>query len=140
MGGVAGHSHLSYPRHASGYMQRLKFTQNVAAVTGACLLCPRAAFERVGGFDEGFILAFNDVDLCLQILAAGYRIIWTPDAELYHYESKTRGFEDTPEKERRFKKEHDLFQLKWEAFLKSGDPYYSPHFRLDRPDYALKAA
>jgi len=140
MGGVAGHSHLSYPRHASGYMQRLKFTQNVAAVTGACLLCPRAAFERVGGFDEGFILAFNDVDLCLQILAAGYRIIWTPDAELYHYESKTRGYEDTPEKERRFKKEHDLFQLKWEAFLKSGDPYYSPHFRLDRPDYALKAA
>jgi GT2 family glycosyltransferase len=140
MGGVAGHSHLFYPRQASGYMQRLRITQNVAAVTGACLLMPRAVFAEVGGFDEGFVLAFNDVDLCLAVLKAGYRVVWTPDAELYHLESKTRGYEDTAEKQARFKREYDLFHLKWSAFLKAGDPYYSPHFRLDRPDFALKAA
>ena len=140
MGGVAGHSHLSYPRQAQGYMQRLRITQNVAAVTGACLLMPRAAFEAAGGFDEGFVLAFNDVDLCLSALKAGYRVVWTPDAELYHLESKTRGYEDTAEKQARFKREYDLFHLKWGGFLKAGDPYYSPHFRLDRPDFALRAA
>lgn len=140
MGGVAGHSHLFYPRHAAGYMQRLRITQNVAAVTGACLLMPRAVFAEVGGFDEGFVLAFNDVDLCLAVLKAGYRVVWTPDAELYHLESKTRGYEDTAEKQARFRREYDLFHLKWSAFLKAGDPYYSPHFRLDRPDFALKAA
>jgi GT2 family glycosyltransferase len=140
MGGVAGHGFLNFPRQAAGYMQRLMFTQNVAAVTGACLICPKKVFDSVGGFDEGFVLAFNDVDLCLQILRKGYRVVWTPDAELYHLESKTRGYEDTPEKQRRFKREFDLFHLKWGTFLKAGDPYYSPHFRLDRPDFALKAA
>jgi GT2 family glycosyltransferase len=140
MGGVAGHSHLNFPRAAPGYMQRLQFTQNVAAVTGACLLTPRRVFAAVGGFDEGFVLAFNDVDLCLQILARGHRVVWTPDAELYHLESKTRGPEDTDEKRRRFKREHDLFLTKWADFLRTGDPYYSPHFRLDRADFALKAA
>ena len=140
MGGVAGHSHLFYPRQAQGYMQRLRITQNVAAVTGACLLMPRTVFERVGGFDEGFVLAFNDVDLCLAVLKSGHRVVWTPDAELYHLESKTRGYEDTSEKQARFKREYDLFHLKWSGFLKAGDPYFSPHFRLDRPDFALKAA
>jgi GT2 family glycosyltransferase len=140
MGGVAGHAHLNFPRTASGHMQRLIYTQNVAAVTGACLLMPKPVFLEIGGFDEGFVLAFNDVDLCLAVLAKGYRVVWTPDAELYHLESKTRGPEDTEEKQKRFKREYDLFHLKWGAFLKAGDPYYSPHFRLDRPDYALKAA
>ena len=140
MGGVAGHSHLFYPREAQGYMQRLRITQNVAAVTGACLLMPRMVFEKVGGFDEGFVLAFNDVDLCLAVQKAGYRVVWTPDAELYHLESKTRGYEDTAEKQARFKREYDLFHLKWGAVLEAGDPYYSPHFRLDRPDFALRAA
>ena len=140
MGGVAGHGHLNFPREAAGHMQRLVYTQNVAAVTGACLLMPRAAFAAAGGFDEGFVLAFNDVDICLAVLAAGYRVVWTPDAELYHLESKTRGPEDTDEKQKRFKREYDLFHLKWGQFLQDGDPYYSPHFRLDRPDYALKAA
>jgi GT2 family glycosyltransferase len=140
MGGVAGHSHLNYPRQAAGHMQRLTYTQNVAAVSGACMLVPKPVFDQVGGFDEGFVLAFNDVDLCLKILTAGYRMVWTPTAELYHLESKTRGPEDTDEKQRRFKREYDLFHLKWSTFLKAGDPYYSPHFRLDRPDFALKAA
>ena len=139
MGGVAGHSHLNYPRRAPGHMQRLQYAQNVAAVTGACLLMPKTVFDEIGGFDEGFVLAFNDVDLCLQVLAKGYRIVWTPDAELYHLESKTRGPEDTEEKQKRFKREYDLFHLKWGEFLKAGDPYYSRNFRLDRPDFALNA-
>ncbi len=138
MGGVAGHSHLNYPRSAPGHMQRLQYAQNVAAVTGACLLMKKTVFDEVGGFDEGFVLAFNDVDICLQVLAKGYRIVWTPDAELYHLESKTRGPEDTEEKQKRFKREIDLFHLKWGEFLKAGDPYYSRHFRLDRPDFALR--
>lgn len=140
MGGVAGHAHLNFPRQAAGHMQRLQYTQNVAAVTAACVLIPKAVFEDVGGFDEGFVLAFNDVDLCLQILNKGYRVVWTPDAELYHLESKTRGPEDTIEKQTRFRREYELFHLKWGPFLKAGDPYYSPHFRLDRPDFALRAA
>ncbi|MGL4422059.1 MAG: glycosyltransferase family 2 protein, partial [Gemmataceae bacterium] len=140
MGGVAGHGFLNYPRGASGYMQKLKFRQNVAAVTAACMLCRAEVFRQIGGFDEGFVLAFNDVDLCLRILEAGQRIVWTPHAELYHLESKTRGYEDTPEKQLRFKREYDLFIAKWGEYLAAGDPYYSPHFRLDRPDYALKAA
>ncbi|CAN5269068.1 glycosyltransferase family 2 protein [soil metagenome] len=140
MGGVAGHSHLAFPRAAAGHMQRLLITQNVAAVTGACLLTPKAVFDSIAGFDEGFVLAFNDVDLCLQILKAGHRVVWTPEAELYHLESKTRGYEDTVEKQMRFKREFDLFHLKWSHFLAAGDPYYSPHYRLDRSDYALKAA
>ena len=140
MGGVAGHRYANFPRTAGGYHQRLSFTQNVAAVTAACMLVPRYAFEKVGGFDEGFVLAFNDVDFCLQLLTAGYRLVWTPDAELYHLESKTRGPEDTVEKQRRFKREYDLFMAKWSGFLAKGDPYDSPHFRLDRADVALKAA
>jgi GT2 family glycosyltransferase len=140
MGGVAGHRYANFPRSAGGYHQRMTFTQNLAACTAACLMVPRYAFEKVGGFDEGFVLAFNDVDFCLQLLSAGYRIVWTPDAELYHYESKTRGQEDTIEKQRRFKREYDLFLAKWSTFLKNGDPYDSPHFRLDRVDVALKAA
>ena len=140
MGGIAGHGHGSFPRTAAGYMQRLRFAQNVSAVTGACLLSPAKVFEEVGGFDEGFVLAFNDVDLCLQILGRGYRVVWTPHAELYHFESKTRGYEDTPEKLRRFKREIDLFQIKWGDFLKRGDPHYNPHYRLDRPDFALRVA
>jgi O-antigen biosynthesis protein len=140
MGGIAGHSHGSFPRDAAGYMQRLRFTQNVSAVTGACLLCPAKVFREVGGFDEGFVLAFNDVDLCLQILARGQRVVWTPHAELYHFESKTRGYEDTPEKLRRFRREIELFKTKWSEFLRTGDPHYNPHYRLDRPDFALRVA
>jgi len=139
MGGIAGHVHRMFPRDADGYMQRLRLTHNCAAVTGACLMTRRAVFEQVGGFDEAFVLAFNDVDLCLQIQAAGYRVLWTPEAELYHLESKTRGYEDTTEKLARFGREYRLFVAKWERYLQNGDPYYNPNFRLDRADYALRA-
>jgi GT2 family glycosyltransferase len=139
MGGIAGHVHRQFPRDADGYMQRLRVTHNCAAVTGACLMTRRSVFEQVGGFDEAFVLAFNDVDLCLSIQAAGYRVLWTPDAELYHLESKTRGYEDTAEKLARFGREYRLFVAKWGEYLRTGDPYYNPNFRLDRADYCLRA-
>jgi GT2 family glycosyltransferase len=139
MGGVAGHSHLHFPRTATGYMDRLQLPHNCSAVTGACLMTRREIFEKAGGFDEGFVLAFNDVDLCLQIQALGYRVLWTPEAELYHFESKTRGYEDTPEKLARFRREYQRFIAKWGKFLEAGDPFYNPNFRLDRADFALRA-
>ncbi|HEY1375780.1 MAG TPA: glycosyltransferase, partial [Gemmataceae bacterium] len=139
MGGVAGHIHLRYPRDAEGYMRLLRITHNCAAVTGACLMTRRAVFEEAGGFDESFVLAFNDVDLCLQVQSLGYRVLWTPEAELYHLESKTRGYEDTPEKLARFSREYKLFVTKWQRYIQTGDPYFNPNFRLDRSDYALRA-
>ena len=99
----------------------------------------REVFEKAGGFDDGFVLAFNDVDLCLQIQALGYRVLWTPEAELYHFESKTRGYEDSPEKLARFQREYRRFVAKWGKLLEAGDPFYNPNFRLDRADYALRA-
>ena len=74
-----------------------------------------------------------------RIQALGYRVLWTPEAELYHFESKTRGYEDTPEKLARFRREYRLFVAKWGHYLHNGDPYYNPNFRLDRADYALRA-
>jgi GT2 family glycosyltransferase len=139
MGGIAGHVHLRFPREADGYLQRLRIPHNCSAVTGACLMCRRDVFERTGGFDESLVLAFNDVDLCLQIQALGYRVLWTPEAELYHFESKTRGYEDTPEKLARFQCEYRRFAAKWGQWLASGDPFFNSNFRRDRSDYALRA-
>lgn len=138
MGGIAGHTHLGFPAEAPGYMRRLQFAHNCSAVTAACMLVPRAVFESVGRFDEGFVLAFNDVDLCLKIRQAGYRIVWTPDADLIHHESKSRGYEDSQAKQLRFQQEVELFRCKWTPELAAGDPYYSPHFRLDRCDWVLR--
>jgi len=139
MGGVAGHVHLRFPGHAEGYLGRLRRVQNVAAVTGACLMTRRDVFERVGGFDERFVLAYNDVDFTMQVRALGYRVLWTPEAELYHLESKTRGYEDDPVKRERFHREFDLFRRKWAKELEAGDPFFNRNFRLDRADCALRA-
>ncbi len=139
MGGVAGHVHSRFPREADGYLGRLRQVQDVAAVTGACLMTRRDLFERVGGFDERFVLAYNDVDYGMNVRALGLRVLWTPEAELYHLESKTRGYEDDPAKQERFRREFDLFRRKWAKALEAGDPYFNPNFRLDRADCALRA-
>lgn len=139
MGGVAGHVHLRFPGESEGYLGRLRRVQNVAALTGACLMTRRDVFERVGGFDERFVLAYNDVDYTMQVRALGYRVLWTPEAELYHLESKTRGYEDDPVKQERFRREFDLFRRKWAKELEAGDPYFNRNFRLDRADCALRA-
>lgn len=139
MGGAAGHVHRRFPRDAGGYMDRLRLVNNCMAVTGACLMTRRQVFEEAGGFDERFVLAYNDVDLCLTIRGLGYRILWTPEAELYHLESKTRGYEDDSDKQARFRREFDLFLKKWAATLEAGDPYFNRNFRLDRADWCLRA-
>ena len=138
IGGVAGHSHKYFNRGEYGYASRLTIAQNLSAVTAACCLIPRRIWEQVGGLDESFAVAFNDVDLCMRIRKAGYLIVWTPYAELYHYESKSRGLEDTAEKQIRFKSEIDRFHQKWGDVLKKGDPYYNPNLTLEHENFSLR--
>lgn len=138
VGGVAGHSHKNFNRGSYGYMSRATIVQNLSAVTFACVMIPRNVWDEVGGLDESFAVAFNDVDMCMRIRKAGYLIVWTPYAELYHYESKSRGLEDTPEKKKRFEGEVKRFQERWKDELAAGDPYYNPNLSLDREDFSLK--
>lgn len=138
IGGVAGHPHKHFPRDHNGYLFRLKIAQNYSCVTAACLLTRREVWDEVNGLDEVFKVAFNDVDMCMRIRKAGYLIVWTPFAELYHHESKSRGLEDTPEKRKRFAGEVCLFQTRWAKELAAGDPYYNPNLTLDREDFSLK--
>lgn len=138
LGGVAGHSHKHFKRGDVGYMRRLQYAQNLSAVTAACMMVKRSVFEELDGLDEGFAVAFNDVDFCMRIREAGYLICWTPFAELYHHESITRGYEDTPEKQARFSGEVNRFQNRWGAILKAGDPYYNKNLTLDREDFGFK--
>lgn len=138
IGGVGNHSHLGFPKASHGYFGRISVIQNLSAVTGACLMMRRKVFYEVGGFDESLSHAFNDVDLCLKIRDKGYRIIYTPYAELYHHESASRGYEDTEEKQARFWKEVDIVQSKWKHIFEAGDPYYNPHLTLEKEDFSIK--
>jgi len=135
--GFAGHSHKHSPRTYPGHMGRLKIAQNVSAVTGACMMMKRAIYDEVGGLDEAFVVALNDVDMCLRIRQKGYLNVFTPFAELYHYESKSRGLEDTPEKEKRFADEVELFRQRWTKELIEGDPYYNENLTLEFEDFSL---
>ena len=94
-------------------------------------------FEEVGGMEEEFVVALNDVDFCMKVRAAGYLILFNPYAKLYHYESKSRGYEDTEEKQARFRNEIEHFQKKWKREIESGDPYYNPNLTLHRADYSM---
>lgn len=137
IGGVAGHAHKYFPQDADGYFSRLKVVQNFSAVTGAALLVRKQIFDAVGGLDEeGLSVAFNDVDLCLKVMSAGYRNLWTPFAELYHHESVSRGADDTPEKRERFRGECEVMQQRWGALL-ARDPHYNPNLSNQREDFSL---
>ena len=138
-GGVAGHVHHQEDAQFLGWNERIQFVQNQAAVTAACLMMRKSIFDKIGGFDPRYAVAFNDVDLCLRILATGVRIVWTPQVELFHYESKSRGEEDTPEKLARFASEVNRFLDSHSELLACGDPYHSPVFSLKTPftDFAL---
>ncbi|MDT8406306.1 MAG: glycosyltransferase [Methylococcales bacterium] len=137
LGGVAGHAHKHFPKQHPGYCGRLLLTQNLAAVTAACLLVRKSVFTEVGGFEQQHLaVAFNDVDLCLRISEAGYRNVWTPFARLYHHESATRGYEDNPEKQARFQGEIDYMRQRWGQGLLL-DPAYNPNLTLDREDFSL---
>ena len=135
---AAGHVSYRVPRESKGYMGRLHYVQDVTAVTGACLMIKKPLYEALGGLDEQFAVALNDVDFCLRLREKGYLNIFMPDAELYHYESKSRGLEDTEEKSARFKSEVQLFKERWGEWIERGDPYYNVNFSLDYSDYAIK--
>ena len=138
LGGVAAHVLCKLPRDAEGYMGRLRCVQEMSAVTAACMMVKTAVFKSVDGFDEELKVAFNDIDLCMKVRSKGEKIIFTPYAELYHYESKSRGMEDTPEKQLRFSREVNCFRRKWERELLKGDPYYSPNLTLNNTDCSLR--
>ncbi len=135
---TAGHSHYGQHRDNLGYMGRLCYAQNVSAVTGACLLVKKELFEQVGGLDESFAISLNDVDFCLKLRQKGYLNVFTPFAELYHFESISRGLDDKGEKAQRYERESSRFREKWKEMLDAGDSYYNPNFSLDRSDFALK--
>ncbi|MDE5782123.1 MAG: glycosyltransferase [Lachnospiraceae bacterium] len=134
---AAGHTHYGVDRENVGYMGRLYYAQAVSAVTGACMLVRKSIYDELGGLDEEFTVAFNDVDFCLKAREKGYLNIFTPYCEMYHYESKSRGFEDTRSKKKRFKREVQLFREKWKNVIEDGDPYYNPNFSLDRSDFYI---
>jgi GT2 family glycosyltransferase len=139
VGGVAGHSHLFFPREHPGYFARLKILQNLLAVTAACLVVRKAIYEQVGGLNEVDLkVAFNDVDFCLRVHQTGYRNVWTPFAELYHLESASRGQDMAPERRARFAREVNYMTAKWDEPIQS-DPYYSPHLTVDRSDFSIRA-
>lgn len=137
MGGVAGHAHHRMTRAQGGYFSRAQLIQNYSAVTAACFVLRKEVYWEVGGLNErDLAVAFNDVELCIRVRDAGYRNLWTPFAELYHHESATRGFEDTPEKQARFSKEVMFMQGRYGESLKF-DPAYNPNLALERQDYTL---
>lgn len=138
IGGVAGHAHKYFDRHAHGYFGRLQLVHNLSAVTAACLMVRRELFAQVGGFDaEHLPVSFNDVDFCLRVRDAGYRNLWTPYAQLYHRESASRGADDSPAKQARFNQELDWMQRRWGRRLRL-DPAYNRNLTLQHEDFSLR--
>ena len=135
---VATHLFRGLSRHLHGYFARESTIQDFSAVTAACIMSKKAIYEEVGYMDEDMPVAFNDLDFCLKIRKTGKLIVYDPFVTLKHYESKTRGYEDTPEKIERFEKEITKFQNKWKEIYEKGDPYYNPNFSLKSCDYKIR--
>jgi glycosyltransferase involved in cell wall biosynthesis len=135
-GGIAGHAHAGLQRGDPGYFARAHLAQNLSAVTAACALVKREVYLQVGGFDENLAVTFNDIDFCLRLREAGYSIVWTPYAELIHYESASRGFDDSAPKQTRFLAEIDYMQSKWNHILQR-DPFYNPNLSLGENLFSL---
>lgn len=137
--GSAGHSHKSYPRKAVGDLYRLVTTQDYMAVTGACLMTKASLYRAAGGLDEeNFAVAYNDVDYCLKLWQKGLLNVFTPRAEAYHYESKSRGLDTLSENARRYEREKAAFFAKYRAYIDDYDPYYNPHFNNLFENFGLK--
>lgn len=136
--GVAANMCVGLTREKNGYMNRASVRQNMSAVTAALMMMKRSVFEEIGGFTERLTVAFNDVDLCLKARKAGWLIVYEPYVEAYHYESKSRGEEDTEEKLRRFQTEIEYMRTEWNDILREGDPYYNPNLTRYRADYSLR--
>ena len=138
IGGIAGHAFVGMPRNQSGYFHKASIQLDLSAVTAACMMVKREVFEKTGGFEESLEVAFNDVDLCLKINKENYLVVYNPYVEAYHYESKSRGAEDTKEKVMRFQNEIEYMRTKWTDILKNGDPYYNKNLSLDKWNYSLR--
>lgn len=137
-GGIAGHTFIGFDRSANGYFSRIICAQDYSAVTAACMMTKKSVFEQVGGLTEELVVAFNDIDYCMKVRQLGKLVIYNPYAELYHYESKSRGLEDSPQKQERYYKEMKYFVTKWQTFMDKGDPYYNPNLTLSKADFSLK--
>ena len=138
LGGIAGHMFVDMPAERTGYLHKASLLQDMSAVTAACMMVKRDAFEKAGGFTRELAVAFNDVDLCLKIRREGYLVVYDPYAKLYHMESKTRGLEDSKDKVRRFQTEIEYMRSHWIQILKKGDPYYNKNLSLTKWNYSLK--
>ncbi len=136
-GGFGGHVFTGIKEDDMGFMMRAQITHECSAVTAACMMVRRDVYEEMGGFSEEFAVALNDVDFCMKIRAAGYKIVFTPFSLWHHYESKSRGYEDTPEKKSRFEQEVARFRSRWADTVDAGDPYYNPNFSVDRAPYTF---
>ncbi|MBO6214553.1 MAG: glycosyltransferase family 2 protein, partial [Lachnospiraceae bacterium] len=137
-GGLAGHAFLGFDRTRYGSLDRIVCTQDYSAVTAACLMTRADIFRNVGGFSEELAVAYNDVDYCLKVRRTGKLVVYTPYAVAYHYESSSRGYEDTPEKRARYDNEARIFKGRWRHILDAGDPYYNPNLSLLKDDFSLK--
>ncbi|MCB6195009.1 MULTISPECIES: glycosyltransferase family 2 protein [Blautia] len=138
IGGIAGHMFVNMPGERTGYLHKASLQQDLSAVTAACMMVKREVFFEVNGFEEKLTVAFNDVDFCLRVRRKGYLVVYDPFAELYHYESKSRGTEDSKEKVRRFQSEIEFMRCRWETLLKEGDPYYNKNLSLTKWNYSLR--
>ena len=137
-GGIAGHAFIGEKRGDNGYFSRIICAQNYSAVTAACMMVKASVFHEAGGFSTELKVAFNDIDFCMKVRKLGWRIVYNPYAELYHYESKSRGLENTQEKIERFNREMAWFLDRWGEQVKAGDPYYNPNLTLDKADFSLR--
>lgn len=136
-GGIAGHAFVGIHEKRT-YMNRAHMIQDMSCVTAACLLTKKSLFDKVNGLTEDFVVAFNDIDFCMKIRELGKLIVYNPYANFYHYESKSRGYEDTKEKIDRFNREVALFNIKWGDKVKNGDIYYNPNLTLRKSDFSLR--
>lgn len=137
-GGIAGHTFIGLHKAESSYFNQAMCARNYSAVTAACMMSKRSLFDKVGGFSEDLAVAFNDIDYCMKIRSLNKLVVYAPYALFYHYESKSRGLEDTPEKVERFNREIRKFSDKWPEILRDGDPYYNPNLTLRKSNFALR--
>lgn len=138
-GGVAGHAFVGLSEESGLYQSRTKVACDYSAVTAACLMTKKSIFNEVGGLEEEFQVAFNDIDFCMKVRKLGKLVVYNANAKLYHYESKSRGLEDTPQKLERFNREIRLFNERWQEQLENGDPYYNVNLTLDKADFSPRA-
>ena len=138
MGGIAGNMFVNMPAERTGYLHKASILQDMSCVTAACMMMKKPVFQEAGGFTEELAVAFNDVDLCLKVRSHGHLIVYDPYVKLYHYESKSRGAEDSEEKVRRFQTEIEYMRCHWLDILKKGDPYYNKNLSLTKWNYSLK--